>query len=89
MVVLGLCLLTIACYIRIYLLLHRHHRQVDGNVRYDQQPNRGEAQLNIARYKKTVSSLALVVCEIPYIVLGMFFTLKKLPPGAAVVLFRV
>ena len=70
-----LCLATsIFCYTRIYLKLP--HRQ--NNV-FNGQQNGKEIPLNIARYKRTVSSimsvqLALVACYLPYIiraVLGM------------------
>ena len=94
--VLGLCLITsVACYMKIYSFLHCHQRQVHGSVQQAQQPSSQGAQFYMARYKKTVSRIAwiqltLLFFFISYMVVGMLFTHKKMPPGnARVVLFRV
>ena len=69
-VVLILCLVTsIFCYTRIHLKLRHQQAQIQNNVP-DGQQNAGRIPLNIARYKKTVSSimwvqLALVACYVP------------------------
>ena len=59
------------CYSKIFLTLRRHHQfQVQNHV-HQGQPNEGEIPLNIARYRKTVSSalwvqMALVACYLPF-----------------------
>ena len=73
-----LCLVTsIFCYTRIHLKLRRQQTQVLNNVPHGQQNGEG-IPLNIARYKKTVSSimwvqLALVACYVPW---GIVVALK-------------
>ena len=70
-VVLTLCLATsIFCYTRIHLKLRHQQAQIQNNVPHGQQNGEG-IPLNIARYKKTVSSimwvqLALVACYVPW-----------------------
>ena len=65
----GLCLVTsIFSYTKIFLALRHNQIQPQGNV-HQGQPSQ-PVQLNIARYKRTVSSalwvqLALVVCYLP------------------------
>ena len=67
-----LCVVTsIFCYATIHLKLRHQQAQVHNNV-YGQQ-NRQGIPLNIARYKKTVSSimwvqLALVACYLPWVI---------------------
>ena len=62
------CLVTsIFSYTKIFLTLHHHQNQVQDHV---QQPNQTN-QLNIARYRKAVSTaiwlqLTLVVCYLPH-----------------------
>ncbi|XP_078361574.1 adenosine receptor A3-like [Oculina patagonica] len=69
-VVITLSLVTsFFCYTRIHFNLRHHQAQVQNNVPQGQ-PNGGGIPLNIARYKKTVSSimwmqLALVACYVP------------------------
>ncbi|XP_078374823.1 adenosine receptor A3-like [Oculina patagonica] len=70
-VVLILCPVTsIFCYTRIHLKLRHQQAQVQNNAPHGQQNGEG-ISLNIARYKKTVSSimwvqLALVACYVPW-----------------------
>ena len=70
-VVFLLCLVTsIFCYIRIYLRLRQQQAQIQ-NTLPQIHSNGGVAPLNIARYKKTVSSimwvqLALTACFVPW-----------------------
>ena len=72
-VILALSLvISIYSYTRIFLRLRHHQTQVQDNV--TGQPNQ-TTSLNIARYRKTVSSalwlqLTLVVCYLPYVVLA-------------------
>ena len=76
MVLIILCILTsIISYTKIYLRLRRQqiHLRQQG-----QAPNGGEIPLNIARYKKTVSSiawvqLALLVCYLPFSVVHILW----------------
>ena len=88
MVLMLLSLLTsVFSYIKIYLHLRHHQLQVQGHVQQAQPPNGGAAPLNLARYKKTVSSIAwvqfaLLVCYLPFSVVGMLFTYSKMLGGA-------
>ena len=70
------CILTsIISYTKIFLRLRHHQIQLQDNLQQQgQPPNGGEIPLNIARYKKTVSSiawvqLALLICYLPFSVL--------------------
>ena len=71
--VIPLCLVTtIFSYSRIFLKLHHHETQVQDNIQGQQSQTR---HLNIARYKKALSSalwlqLTLVLCYLPYKVVG-------------------
>ncbi|XP_078342588.1 adenosine receptor A3-like [Oculina patagonica] len=66
-----LCLATsLFCYTRIHLKLRHQQAQVQNNVPHGQQNEEG-IPLNIARYKKTLSSimwvqLAFVACYVPW-----------------------
>ena len=68
-IVASLCLVTsVFSYTKIFFTLSHHQNQVQDHV---QQPNQAN-QLNIARYKKAVSSarwlqFMLVVCYLPYL----------------------
>ena len=70
-VVISLCLITsVFSYATIFLTLRHHQNQVQDHV---QQPNQTN-QLNIARYRKAVSTalwlqFMLVVCYLPYVIL--------------------
>ena len=72
-----LCVVTSSfCYIKIYLTLRLNQAQVQDHV-YQGQPNRGGIPLNVARYRKTVSSaiwvlITLVACYLPYAVVSIF-----------------
>ena len=80
-------LVSVFSYAKIFVTLRHRQVQVHGNSQQGQRPNGGGNQLNIARYKKTVYSiawvqLALLICYIPYIVLrflGLLGMLDKLP----------
>ncbi|XP_078342580.1 melanocyte-stimulating hormone receptor-like [Oculina patagonica] len=73
-----LCLATsIFCYTRIHLKLRHQQAQVQNNVLHGQQNGEGNP-LNIARYKKTVSSimwvqLALVACYVPWGIVAVLY----------------
>ena len=76
MVMIILCILaSIISYTKIFLRLRHHQIQLQDNLQQQGQlPNGGENPLNIARYKKTVSSiawvqLALLICYLPFSVL--------------------
>ena len=77
-VLLTLCLKTsIFCYTRIHIKLQHHQAQVRKIVP-QAQANGGEIPLNIARYKKTVSSimwvqLALVSCYVPFGIVAVLY----------------
>ncbi|KAL9960336.1 hypothetical protein ACROYT_G033782 [Oculina patagonica] len=71
-----LCLITTTfTYTKIYLTLRQYQPQVQNHV-YQGRPNVERTSPNIARYKKTVSSvawvqLALVSCYAPYIIVSL------------------
>lgn len=96
LVVVGLCFIaSIASYIKIYSLLFRHRRQVHGHFKRAQQQSNRTAQLNEARFKKTVSSIAwiqftLILLFIPCIVVAILWINKIIPSGIpGAILFRV
>ena len=65
---------SILCYTKIFLTLRQHQAQVHDYL-YQGQSNGGGIVMNIARYKKTVSSiawvqLALVACYVPYFIVS-------------------
>ena len=65
-------LVSVFSYAKIFKTLRYRQVQVHGNTQQGQRPNGGGNQLNIARYKKTVYSiawvqLALLICYLPYI----------------------
>ena len=70
-VVVILCIVTSTyCYAKIYLTLRHHQAQVQEYV-HQGHPNGGGAPLNIARYRKTVSSallvqMTLLACYLPF-----------------------
>lgn len=72
-IIMLLCLVTsIFCYIKIYLTLHQHKAQVKSN-KSQGQPHESRIPLNIARYRKTVSSalwvqMTLLACYLPFAV---------------------
>ena len=72
-IVSSLCLIISSfSYTKIFLTLRHHQNEVQDHV---QQPNQTN-QLNIARYKKAVSTaiwlqLALVTCYLPYTVVSV------------------
>ena len=80
-------LVSVFSYAKIFKTLRYRQVQVHRNTQQGQRPNGGGNQLNIARYKKTVHSiawvqLALLICYIPYIVLrflSLLGMLDKLP----------
>ena len=80
LMVLILCVVTSTfCYSKIYSTLRHHQSQVQDHVHHGQ-PNAGGIPLNIARYRKTVSSalwlqMILLTCYLPLgvgTVLGLF-----------------
>lgn len=59
------------CYTRIYLRLRHHQAQVQDHGHQGREPNGGGTTLNMARYRKTVSSaiwvqMTLLACYLPY-----------------------
>ena len=77
----AMCMLTsIFCYTRIYSLLRRHQFSVQDHIQQGQ-PNQGKTVLNLARYKKTVSSilwvkLTLVACYLPHFIVVIMFAIS-------------
>ena len=67
---------SIFSYTMIYFRLQQHQAQVQDHQIYKGCPNGGGIPLNIARYKKTVSSIAwvqmvLVACYLPYFIMSI------------------
>ena len=77
-------LVSVFSYAKIFKTLRYRQVQVHGNTQQGQRPNGGGNQLNIARYKKTVYSiawvqLALLICYFPYNLIGFLKFFRKLP----------
>ncbi|XP_078356889.1 adenosine receptor A3-like [Oculina patagonica] len=86
-VVLLLCIFTSTfCYAKIYHTLRHQQTQVQDHL-HQGQPNGVEIPLNIARYRKTVSSalwvqIALLACYLPYgMVAGLIFVSGSQTPS--------
>ena len=76
-------LVSVFSYAKIFKTLRYRQVQVHRNTQQGQRPNGGGNQLNIARYKKTVYSiawvqLALFICYVPYNLLGFLRLFDKL-----------
>ena len=86
-----LCILTsFISYTKIYLRLRHHQIQLQENQQQRGQPlpNRKEIPLNIARYKKTVSSIAwvqfaFIICYLPFSVCSILSFNEALNIGSA------
>ena len=82
-ILISLCMVaSIACYVKIYIKLRHHQAQVQDNV-HQGQPNGGGNPLNIARYRKTVSSaiwvqITLVACYAPFTIYLAVFAVTRL-----------
>ena len=75
-------LVSVFSYAKIFKTLRYRQVQVHRNTQQGQRPNGGGNQLNIARYKKTVYSiawvqLALLICYFPYNLLGFLRLFDK------------
>ena len=75
-------LVSVFSYAKIFKTLRYRQVQVHGNTQQGQRPNGGGNQLNIARYKKTVYSiawvqLALLICYFPFSLMGFLWLLGK------------
>lgn len=79
-ILIALCLVTSTfSYAKIYQTLHQHRIQIQHKVHRDQLANRAISPLNMARYKKAVSTamwiqLILAVCYIPQAIVAVFLT---------------
>ena len=76
-------LVSVFSYVKIFKTLRYRQVQVHRNTQQGQRPNGGGNQLNIARYKKTVYSiawvqLALLICYLPYNLTSFLELLGKL-----------
>ena len=86
-------LVSVFSYAKIFKTLRYRQVQVHGNTQQGQRPNGGGNQLNIARYKKTVYSiawvqLALLICYFPFSLMGFLWLLGKLPSTAITILWE-
>ena len=83
-ILIALCLVTSTfSYAKIYQTLHQHRIQIQHQVHRDQLANRAISPLNMARYKKALSTamwiqLILAVCYIPQAIVAVFLTQKGL-----------
>ena len=74
------------CYTKIYIILRHYHSQVHDSI-HQEPPSEGRTPVNIARYRKTVSSVlwvqvSLVACYLPYGLITILTTvLKTYPPS--------
>ena len=78
---------SISSFVKIYLRLRQHQTQIQNNFPQGRLSELGN-QLNIARYKKTVSSIlwvqfALLVCYVPYGILAGTKMLDSVVPKMA------
>ena len=86
-VILLLCIGTsTCCYMKIYLKLRHHQTRVQGQT-HQKQPDGQEVILNIARYRKTVSSalwiqMTLVACYLPYGTVTAFIVISGIDKPA-------
>jgi len=86
-VILLLCIGTSTfCYMKIYLTLRHRQTQVQGEVHQGQLDGQG-ITLNIARYRKTVSSalwiqMTLLACYLPYSTLTAFIVISGIDKPA-------
>ena len=87
-IVISLCvLISIFSYSKIFVTLRRQQTQVQDHVQQQQQQQPSQTiPLNIARYRKAVSSalwvqLALVVCYLPYGVVSAWFRIARQTPS--------
>ena len=84
--IVSLCVaISIISYTKIFLTLHRHQVQVQAPVH--QQQSSQIIPLNIARYRKAVSSalclqLALIICYLPHGIVEAVLTYSGLSPAA-------
>ncbi|XP_078351484.1 trace amine-associated receptor 9-like [Oculina patagonica] len=88
-VILFCVVASIVSYSKIFLTLRHHQTQVQGHVQQQQQPCQA-ISLNIARYRKAVSSalwvqLTLVACYLPYGIAGAF-SYSNLSPSSVLAL---
>ena len=80
-----LCLVvSTCCYTKIYLKLHHHQAQIQEHV-HQGQPN-GHEPLNIARYRKTVSTalwvqFLLLACYLPFAIVIASMAISGLLPS--------
>ena len=92
-IVISLCLVTsITCYTKIFLALRHHQIQLQDNI-HQEQPNQAIA-MNIAQYKKAVSSamwvqLTLAVCYLPYTIMVAWLTQNELFSSTHLALYKV
>ena len=82
-IVILLCIMvSTCCYIKIYQKLLQHQAQIQEHVRQGQQ--NGHAPLNIARYRKTVSSalwvqFSVLACYLPMGIVMALIIIRGLP----------
>ena len=92
--IITLCLVTsVYCYTMIFLRLRHHQVQIQADHAHQGQLNGGGIPLNIARYRKTVSTalwiqITLVACYFPYAVLIPFISVSFVREVSLIIGFR-
>ena len=87
-VIVSLCVaISMISYTKIFLTLHRHQIQVHDSRSVHQQQRNQTIPLNIARYRKAVSSalwlqLTMIICYLPHGIVEAVFALSGLSPAA-------
>ena len=91
-ILLGSCIvISTFCYSKIYVSLSKHQKQVQEHI-HQGQPNERGVPLNIARYKRTVSSalwvqVTLLVCYLPFgIVTVAYYITESLTPTLKIII---
>ena len=85
-IVLLICVaVSTFCYSKIYLTLRHYQSQVQDNIQQHQPPNERGTSVNIARYRKTVSSvlwvqMSYVACYLQYGIITILTTVLKMYP---------
>lgn len=91
-ILLGSCIvISTFCYLKIYVSLSKHQKQVQEHI-HQGQPNERGVPLNITRYKRTVSSalwvqVTLLVCYLPFgIVTVAYYITESLTPTLKIII---
>ena len=84
-------IISVFSYTKIFIKLRQQKAQVHGNI-FQEQSHGGGIPLNIARYQKTVSSIALVqfslaACYFPYVISSLVITINDWSGVSSAIVF--